>query len=1821
MTLVCPTTIDTATPPIVITQATLITIAKTTSGIGSLCTLSLQLYDEGKVVSIPISRSYDGNDWERAGGAHVATHLRQEWDCTAGTSTSTDTCSLILPPPPPIMMTVPSNTTTTATTNSHYVLQTRALPSTPSALTAVAEVARFLEAASFGPTPSDLATWNTNIGSGGSSSSSSSNERLLASFAQYVLDQSRNVPMTLHRQYFRRTANPRWLFHKPEFAALLDPCRPNVTATTWRRQILTTNDIRKTISLRRVNERWEITIDGHVRSMVRQIRFVDDENGGTSVQDGQSYLFCSVEDEIRRGIFKIRINSTCKRVVPADLMIDFPTSYVPSLMLEGRISSLSENGSVTLWKKTSAFAPEYAYLGPISTFNVTSVVSSDEWDEFQSPLQSTYVVPIACRVIDSGPPSTTNVDTRPLFAQMIDDTWVQYDPRIEKQMNSLEQPLLDGGLSLLQANQIQYCIKAPRTFFNEHSCVMTNVPACRPGVEDQDHSYTTVETGAIVCGSVGEVANDITLGDNWIDVSSINVHRSEELDVPIDTTSIESFSRQREFIWSKISIHSKDQLRQRIAFALMQIFSLPKMSIASEFLNTEAFVQYYDIFVRHAFGNYRDILSEISYNPLNAESLSYINSRSVAHIFKKDASVVYPDENYAREVMQLFTIGLVQLNMDGTPILDSNNKTIQTYDSNVILSLAKIWTGYQRSAHRANVESVDARNRNDPLRISTTRRDRFPKSDLSNGYIGDTYPLCADIPSQAFLRVGAKYRLLGSSSVPELRNETWAVSQNTQPLMLQRSSKLYEKLCASTDESGSCAFPSVVVLTTNLICEGMECELDTIQVLQIENVFYEYIRIPCVEQAFFDAGITTSLAENSEARNICTNPVLPVAADACCPSPLSGNLNAITSCKISGERMTYETAQKRCTSIGRELCNYNSVAASEQCPDVGTYWTSKTCTVRVKIASDGQVAIVHPYEWTSYDVTRDTPSFFKAYWVDGLYPSVDNNCGGGECLIHENTCICNIRVTNEPVFTTPPANGATILKQLQIGNVHPSLYDSNTFVPITYKDYRYFHTTESCCSDATFFEVTDTNGQAKLLRNLKSTVTITGTSYQFRNPPQFNSILFSEYSVTDAHYETEALLDHLLFHGNTPPFVASHFVQRFGISNPTPRYIRSVAISFKTGKYQSNGIEFGAGQYGDLEATIAAVLLDREARSNVLDSDPAHGSLREPILKVLAFLRATEFESSVPSVELDFMDQKIGQMAYEQGSVFSFFRPDFIPSELSGTGLSVPESQVMSSTNVVGLLNGLFSLIKNGLKECDDGFGAFGECEMTDSSGRIMYKPSNINDPSAMVRDLSYLLTGGRLNPEKQNAIIAEIAKQPNAMRSYEEALQLLLTSPEFHSTNSVDRLAPLETQSDDVDSTTPPEPGYKAVVHLFLRGGCDSFNVLLPSTSCSPLYGEYQYARGDVGLKPAKTLPLAGDTSGSQPCAQFAIHGGLPTVQQLYDDADLLFMANVGVLTEYVNRDDYLLRTETPLFSHNSMQDEVSRLDPLNLVSGTGSLGRMADVLQAKGYMTSRTSVDSPTTNLVSQSSITPPILTLSQEGVSLFDTEMSSPTFYTTIETLNSGDSGIYGDFWSTIVKRSIGQSGELFTILKNTQVSTTFPETDMGNRLKLIAQLIAARETRLVDRDFFFIPFDGFDSHNDVHQSLEKRFEELDEALEAFVTELKLIGVWDDVAIVQTSDFGRTMSGNSGGGTDHGWGGNYWLAGGGVKGRRIVGKYPPTFGLDYEYNIDRGRLIPTTSWDSVFNAIADWMGVTTANELDMILPNRQKFNDLFTATDLFN
>lgn len=146
--------------------------------------------------------------------------------------------------------------------------------------------------------------------------------------------------------------------------------------------------------------------------------------------------------------------------------------------------------------------------------------------------------------------------------------------------------------------------------------------------------------------------------------------------------NIES-NRVDELYWDHI-ITANDQVRQRMAFALSQIV------VYSDAAKNDQLMRgyYQDILIRNALGNYRDLLQEVTYSPAMAEWLTYLRNR------KGDPNTGrMPDENYARELLQLFTIGLIELNMDGTPKLDGQGQQIELFDNDDIVGLAKVFTG------------------------------------------------------------------------------------------------------------------------------------------------------------------------------------------------------------------------------------------------------------------------------------------------------------------------------------------------------------------------------------------------------------------------------------------------------------------------------------------------------------------------------------------------------------------------------------------------------------------------------------------------------------------------------------------------------------------------------------------------------------------------------------------------------------------------------------------------------------------------------------------------------------------------------------------------------------------------------------------------------------------------------------------------------------------------------------------------------------------------------------------------------------------------
>jgi uncharacterized protein (DUF1800 family) len=231
----------------------------------------------------------------------------------------------------------------------------------------------------------------------------------------------------------------------------------------------------------------------------------------------------------------------------------------------------------------------------------------------------------------------------------------------------------------------------------------------------------------------GEARNVIDLGiAGWID-AQMQMPPSHQLPfLRASAAGQQPFELhdERLDIWFRNTVNGNDQLRQRLAFALSEIFVVSQFGALGVY--PYALADYYDMLVDNAFGNYRQLLREVTLHPAMGIYLSILGNE------KPDtARNIRPDENYARELMQLFSIGLVELEMDGTPLLDENNQPIPTYDQSVIEGFAHVFTGW----HFAGVRDFrrafpDPRNQTEPMQLYEEFHDTGSKLLLR----GETIP-------------------------------------------------------------------------------------------------------------------------------------------------------------------------------------------------------------------------------------------------------------------------------------------------------------------------------------------------------------------------------------------------------------------------------------------------------------------------------------------------------------------------------------------------------------------------------------------------------------------------------------------------------------------------------------------------------------------------------------------------------------------------------------------------------------------------------------------------------------------------------------------------------------------------------------------------------------------------------------------------------------------------------------------------------------------------------------------------------------------------
>lgn len=403
---------------------------------------------------------------------------------------------------------------------------------------------------------------------------------------------------------------------------------------------------------------------------------------------------------------------------------------------------------------------------------------------------------------------------------------------------------------------------------------------------------------------------------------------------------------------------------------------------------------------------------------------------------------------------------------------------------------------------------------------------------------------------------------------------------------------------------------------------------------------------------------------------------------------------------------------------------------------------------------------------------------------------------------------------------------------------------------------------------------------------------------------------------------------------------------------------------------------------------------------------------------------------------------------------------------------------------------------------------------------------------------------------------------------------------------------------------------GYKALVCVFMFGGNDSNNLLVPTDS---RYTQYLQARSVLALPQSQLLPL--QVNGQ---SIYGLHPNMPEMQGYFNSQKALaIIANVGTLVQPTTQTEFNASTNLPenLFSHSDQQNQWQSAQ-LAGTPASGWAGKVADNVQT-----------------FNASAMFPPILSISGSpvfctgistrpfsmdpgqppGLQGFDTSTASQARYAATQQLLTFDSGLsMVQAANAVTGQAVKFAQVLSAALKSIPpLQTQFPGSYLGQQLQQVAQVISARSALGVQRQIFFCAVGGFDTHADQLPQQVALLSDISKSMSSFYQATQELGVANQVTQFTLSEFSRTMEPGSSGGSDHAWGAHQLILGGAVKGNSIYGTFP-TLALGGPNDADQnGRWIPTTALDQYAATLATWFGVSAAN-LPSIFPNLTNFSN---------
>jgi uncharacterized protein (DUF1501 family) len=408
----------------------------------------------------------------------------------------------------------------------------------------------------------------------------------------------------------------------------------------------------------------------------------------------------------------------------------------------------------------------------------------------------------------------------------------------------------------------------------------------------------------------------------------------------------------------------------------------------------------------------------------------------------------------------------------------------------------------------------------------------------------------------------------------------------------------------------------------------------------------------------------------------------------------------------------------------------------------------------------------------------------------------------------------------------------------------------------------------------------------------------------------------------------------------------------------------------------------------------------------------------------------------------------------------------------------------------------------------------------------------------------------------------------------------------------------------------------YRALVCLFMFGGNDSNNLLIPYEPAD--HSRYVAARSNLALQRDTVLPISPSNTGG---VRYALHPSMTGLAGLFNGTTAVpvpkaaLVANAGPLLVPTSKAQWDARSvplPDNLFSHSDQQSQWQAAlyeRPTNgwggrlterLVSDT-NINRGYSVLSVTGGNLWETGDRSLSAYKVSASG---------KFGFDFYQPTGTDPLSIAITETLADTHQHLFEQGFVDVMGRSIEVQRVLSQALEGSTLTTVFPDTGLGNQLRMVARLIAARDKLGLKKQCFFCSIGGFDTHGE--DQLTRQAEllgEISAAVTAFYAATVELSVANNVTTFTASDFGRTFTSN-GRGSDHGWGAHHLVVGGAVQGGKLFGQFPNQTVRGPDDSGGQGNWIPTTSTEAYAATLGRWFGADDA-VLAQVFPRLQYFN----------